>query len=121
MAGNIIAGVASLYVDGKAVRVAAQLTYRPTQSTRETLVGQDGVHGASEKPAAGFISAQCRDGGDVSVQDLGNTDNSTVVAQLVNGKLIIGRNMWRVGDPVEVLSEDATFEIRWEGLDVTEN
>ena len=45
--------------------------------------------------------------------------NVTVVAELANGKVITGRNMWTV-DAQEVKTTDATFPVRWEGISVEE-
>ncbi|HHE3764702.1 TPA: phage tail tube protein, partial [Escherichia coli] len=46
--------------------------------------------------------------------------NVNVIAELANGKTIIGRSLWTV-NVQEVESGDAVFDVRWEGRDVTEN
>ena len=43
-----------------------------------------------------------------------------IVAELANGKTIIGEGLWTV-NVQEVESEDAVFDVRWEGREVTEN
>lgn len=120
MADNMIAGTAYLTLDGRSVQLVGEFSYRPTQNTNETLVGMDGVHGVKSSPAAGMIKAKLRDSGAISISALGNATDVTVVAQLANGKTVIGRNMWRAGEPVEVDTEDASFAIQWEGADVSE-
>lgn len=117
---NRIAGTASITVDGRAYSIAGEGTYRVSAAKRETLTGQDGVHGYSEMPSAGKISWKGRDSGALSIGALDNAADATVVLSLANGKTIIGRNMWRTGEPIEVNSEDATFTVEFESDDVRE-
>lgn len=117
---NRLAGVAFISVDGQSYMLQADLTYRVSNVSRETLIGQDTVHGYSEKPEAGMISATLRDSKGLSVASLNSMTNSTVVCQLANGKTIIGRNMWTV-DVQEVKTADGTLEVKWEGPAVSEN
>ncbi|MEF3068066.1 phage tail tube protein [Pandoraea apista] len=121
MAGNPnrLAGTASITVDGTNYLLVGDFEYNPSSVTRETLSGQDGVHGFSEKKRPGSISASLRDAGNLTVADLNSMDNVTVVAQLANGKTIIGRNMWTVEDQT-VKSTDATIEVKFEGPQVSE-
>jgi len=119
MAQGLLAGTASVTIDGKTYLVSANFKYSPGTVTRETLTGMDGVHGYKEKPRAPRISMQLRDWGGLVVQDINNMTNVTVVGSLANGKTIIGRNMWSVEDQ-EVDSEDAVFDLNLEGPQVTE-
>ncbi|WNC90958.1 phage tail tube protein [Paraburkholderia sp. FT54] len=116
---NRLAGTATLTVDGQNYLLVGDFEYNPSTVTRESLVGMDDVHGFSEKKRVGSISGTLRDTGGLTVADLNAMDNSTVVAQLANGKTIIGRNMWTVEDQT-VKSTDATVEVKWEGPAVTE-
>jgi hypothetical protein len=118
---NRVAGTAYLSVDGRSYALVGELTYRPSITTRESVVGQDGVHGFKETPVAGKIGGKFRDTASVTVADLAAMSDVTVTAELANGKLIIGRNMWRTGEAPEVDTADSTFQIDWEGPDVTEN
>lgn len=117
---GLLAGTAYVTVDGLTVMVEGSFKYKPTRVKRETLTGMDGVHGYKEKPSAGSISMSLRDSRGTSVIGFNNQTSVTVVAQLANGKTIIGSNMWTV-DEQEVDSEDAKFDVKWEGLSVTEN
>ena len=118
---NRLAGVAVLSVAGQTYPIVGELTYRVNEFTVETLKGQDGIHGTKEMPQTGMIKGKLRDTGSISVAALAATRNVNVVAQLANGKVIAGNNMWRVGEPPEVNTEDATFDIEWEGATVSEN
>lgn len=117
---NLLAGQASVTIDGRSSLIVGEGTYRPSTSKRETLLGQDGVHGYSQMPQAGMIKWKGRDMGSLSVKDLNEATNVTVVLVLANGKNVVGRNMWRVGDPVEVNTEDGSFEVQFESADVSE-
>ena len=93
---NRLAGTAYLTVDGVTFAVTGDFEYSPSVISRESLVGMDRVHGYSEKPNVPHISCSIRDMGNLSVAGLNAMTNSTVVAELANGKTIIGRNMWTV-------------------------
>ncbi|TAL89286.1 MAG: phage tail protein [Candidimonas sp.] len=117
---NRLAGTAYLDVDGKKYLLRGSLNYNPSKSTRETIIGDDGVHGYSEKPFAGMISGKFTDGGGLLVADFNAMTNVTVTVELANGKTVTGRNMWTV-DAQEVDSEEASVEVKWEGRSVTES
>jgi Phage tail tube protein. len=115
-----LAGIATVTVDGVNYLLSGDFTYRPSTVTRETLKGQDTVHGYKEMPESGMISGTFRDASNMSVATFNAMTNVTVVCQLANGKIIIGRNMWTV-ETQEVKTEDGTFEVKWESQSVTEN
>ncbi|ORJ23959.1 phage tail tube protein (plasmid) [Rouxiella badensis] len=117
---NRIAGTASVSVDGVTIMIVGQFKYRPGTVKRETLTGMDGVHGFKEKPNPCMISAQVRDSGGTTVADFNSMTNVTVTAELANGKTIIGSGMWTT-DVQEVDSEDAVFDVTFEGGSVTES
>lgn len=116
---NRLAGIAYLSVDGTTYMLAGDLAYQVSTVSRETLAGQDRVHGYSEKPVAGYISATIRDWGGLSLAQVNAMTNVTVVAELANGKTITGRNMWTV-ESQEVKTSEATADVRWEGFSVQE-
>lgn len=116
---NRLAGVAYVTVDGQQYLLKGDLTYDVSTVTRESLVGQDTVHGYSEKPKAGSISGTFRDSGGLTVAAINAMTNVTVVAELANGKTIIGSNMWTV-ESQEVETEEGTFKVKWESGNVVE-
>jgi len=116
---NRLAGVAYLTVDGTNYMLAGDFTYSVSKVLRETLTGQDRVHGYSEKPVAGKMSCSVRDAGGLSVASFNAMTNVTVTVELANGKTIVGRNMWTV-EPQEVKTAEAIFEVKWEGFSVEE-
>ena len=116
-----IAGTLSVTIDGVPYNVSGSCNYLVSSTTRETLKGQDGIHGYKEMPKEGWISFHGRDSGAVSMAALNGVSSSTVVASLVNGKVIIATAAWRDGDPAEVNTEDGTFDIKFAAASVTEN
>jgi hypothetical protein len=116
---NRLAGVAYITVDGKSYMLAADAAYSVSKVKRETLTGQSGVHGYSETPIAGSISGTFRDAGNLTVADFNAMTNVTVMLELANGKMVVGRNMWTV-ESQEVKATEATFEVKFEGLTVEE-
>lgn len=117
---NLLAGTASVTVGGLTIMVAGKFKYRPSKLKRTTLSGMDGVHGYKDEYVPGQISCDVRDSGGTTVADFNSQTNVNIVAQLANGKIIIGSGMWTV-DTQDVNSEDATFTVTWEGREVTEN
>ena len=111
---NRLAGVAYVTVDGVPCALVGELSYDPGLVTRKTESGQDGVHGYSEMPFASYIEGTFRDRGGLTVAAFNGMTNNTVVAELANGKVIIGRNMWTV-ETQEVDTVEAKFKVRWEG------
>lgn len=111
---NRLAGIAYVSVDGKNYMLTGQLSYSPSTVTRQTLTGQDRVHGYSEAPHAGSISGNFRDAQGLTVADFNVMSNVTVVCELANGKTVIGRNMW-TADAQEVDTEQGSFSVKWEG------
>lgn len=116
---NRLAGIAYINADGKTHMLAGDLTYNTSKVTRETLTGQDRVHGYSEKPTPGQISAKLRDAGGLKVADFNAMTNVTVTLELANGKTVVGRNMWTIENQT-VETAEGTFEVKWEGPSVEE-
>lgn len=112
---NRLAGEAELTVDGQTYMVAGDFKYSPGSVTRETLIGQDQVHGYKEMPRAPFISASLRDSGGLTVAALNTMTSVTISAILSNSKQVIGRGMWTV-EAQEVDTQEAKLEVKFEGL-----
>lgn len=115
---NRVAGVATITVDGESFALRGEFAYRVATVDRSTIAGQDGIHGYKEMPTAGQISAQFTDTGRLDVAAINAMTNVTVIAELANGKTVIGRNMWTTGTQ-DVKTVDSTLDTIWEGPDVT--
>ncbi|WP_353191412.1 phage tail tube protein [Pandoraea pnomenusa] len=112
---GFIAGTAYTTIDGTNYQLEGQLKYDLGKVTRESLAGQDTVHGFSEKPKAPSISMSIRDSGGLDLAKINAMRSVTLVLELANGKTVIGRNMWTV-EAQEVDTTEAKFDAKFEGL-----
>jgi hypothetical protein len=119
MSSNLLAGIAKVSIDGVTRQLEGGAKYSSSTVKREALTGPDGFHGWKETPVPGSITMSLRDAGDMTVGDFNTLRNSTVVLELANGKIVTGRNMGTT-DAQEVDTEDAKFEVKFEGPQVSE-
>lgn len=112
---GFIAGTAYITVDGTNYQLEGQLKYDLGNVTRESLSGQDTVHGFSEKPKAPSISASIRDSGGLDLAKINAMRSVTVFLELANGKGVLGRKMWTV-EAQEVDTTEAKLDVKWEGM-----
>lgn len=121
MAENRLGGTAFISVDGQTYALRADAKYKCNKSSREWVSGMDGPHGTIEKPVVGSISMVLSDGGALTVEDFDTMRDVTVVLELINGKIVTGRNMSTVGDDgQEVDAMEGKFEVKFQGPDVSE-
>ncbi|MCI1794976.1 MAG: phage tail tube protein [Acetobacter lovaniensis] len=111
-------GVAAGFIDGVPYDII-ETRYSPTKVVRETLKGQNGIHGFSEMPQQGRIVMSIRDAGGMSVADFSDMSDNEVQLSLANGKTVGGAGMWCT-EAVEVNTVEATMEVTFEGASVTE-
>jgi len=120
MSGSqLLAGITNAKIDGVTYQLEGKARYRVAKVKRDSLMGQDGFHGFKEMPLPGSIKMSLRDSGGLSIADFNAMRNATVVLELANGKIVTGRNMGTV-EAEEVDTEEATFEVSFEGPEVTE-
>lgn len=115
-----LAGITGVTIDGTPYMVVSDVTWSPANWKRETLVGLDSVHGFSEVPIQGFVEATLRDSGSISVGAFNNMRCVEVLVSLANGKIVGGSNMWNTS-ALEVRAAEGTFQVRFDGMDVSEN
>jgi hypothetical protein len=110
-----IAGMAYLRVDGRQYALRGNLVVSIDSEEREGVPGQDGMHGFIERPRVPFIEADLSDLGGLSLQQLGRIRNTTVQAELANGKKYLLRNAW-TSTPRELNTADGQVTVRFEGM-----
>lgn len=118
MASMRLAGVASGFINGVPYDII-ETRYSPSKVVRETLKGQNGIHGFSEMPQQGRIVMSIRDAGGMTVADFSDMSDVEVQLALANGKSVGGAGMWCT-EAVEVNTVEATMEVTFEGKQVTE-
>ena len=112
------AGVTEGYVNGVSYDIT-ESRYSPTRWVRETLKGQNGIHGYSENYQQGRIVLSVRDAGGLTVADFNDMVDAEVQLQLANGKSVGGQPMWCT-EAIEVNTAEATMEVTFEGPSVIE-
>jgi hypothetical protein len=110
-----IAGVAYLRVDGAQYALRGNLTVSIDSAEREGVPGQDGIHGFIERPRVPFIEADLSDIGGLSIETIAGMVNTTVQAELANGKKYVLRNAW-TSTARELNTADGQVTVRWEGM-----
>jgi hypothetical protein len=110
-----IAGLAYVRVDGAQYALRGNLTVSIDGEEREGVPGQDGMHGFIERPRVPYIEADLSDLGGLSLERLSRMTNTTVQAELANGKKYLLRNAW-TSTPRELNTADGQVTVRWEGM-----
>jgi len=115
MACRRIAGVAFVYVDGRQYPLRGNLVISIDTIERTGVAGQDGVHGFTETPRVPWIEGDFSDIGGLSLMSLQAMCDTTVTAELANGKTYILRNAW-TSTAREFNAADGQATVRWEGM-----
>ncbi|HDR9834520.1 MULTISPECIES: phage tail tube protein [Burkholderia] len=111
---GLLAGTASLTINGTTYMLRGDFKYKVASKKRSSISGMDAVHGYKEEVSPPYIAFNLSDWGGMTVADIANMTDVSCVAQLANGKTIIGRDMWTVEEQ-EVDSTEAKFDVRLEG------
>jgi hypothetical protein len=110
-----IAGVAFLRVDGQQYALKGNLSIAIDPFSREGIAGMDGVHGYKETPLVPHITFDISDTGGLSMQQLRAYCNSTVTAELGNGKTYLLRGAWTAA-VMELNAVDGQITVQFQGL-----
>lgn len=114
-----VAGSLYLKIDGEQYDLRGDIKISPVNVQREGIVGLDGPHGFKETPVLPYIEAMITDGAGLSLQDLMALTNSTVTAELKNGKTYILREGFTT-TAIELDGDEGQFSLRFEGPQMEE-
>lgn len=114
-----IAGIAYLKVDGSQYPLRGNFTVSPSPTERAMIAGQDYVHGFSENPRVPFIEGDVSLTADVSSETLDAFTDSTVTAELANGRAYILHHATCVSK-LELNTKDGQTRVRFEGTSCDE-
>ena len=114
---GLLAGIGTVAIDGTLYNVTDP-TWSETLIEYEYLVGYNGVHGRKGTYVVPFIAFKVRDDATISVSDFNSMTNSEVLLTMANGKTVAGHNMCCM-KVVEVDANDAIFDVRFEGGQVS--
>jgi Phage tail tube protein len=115
----ILAGEASVAVNGTSYDLFGSLTYDPVTSIPETIKGQGGVFGIKSMPEPSKASMTLMDNGAMYVGAFNGLQGASLTFNLANGKSVVMSNCWQVGE-ISVNTVDGTFEIKFEGKSMIE-
>lgn len=106
-----IAGIAYLTAGGKQLALRGNLVVSPFSEEKTMVAGQDGVHGHTVMPRVPWIEGDFSDI-NLSFEELQAMSAETVTAELVNGKVYVGRECIVEGAP-DLNTQEGTAKIRW--------
>src|SRR5262245_49469253 len=109
------AGIAFIMVDSQQYRLRGNLTVSPSPVERTMIAGQDVVHGYQELPRVPYIECDLSAMPELSLEDLLDQTDVTVVAQLANG-IAYALSGAVVKGGFEENTRDGQLRVRWEGL-----
>lgn len=112
-------GLIQFKVGGQRYDAKGSFSYQIANTMRESIVGQDGVHGFKEVATPPFVEGVITDSADVDLAFLNTIEDTTVTLELANGKVIVLRNAYVV-NAVEGSSEEGELSVRLEGISGTE-
>lgn len=119
MADQRRGGTIALSVGGEIQDAKGEFTYQLGTVKRDAIVGQDRVHGYTEKPQVPYIEGTITDRGNLDVKTLFSAKDITVTLGLANGKTISLTEAWFAGEGKGTTSE-GELEVRWEGINCEE-
>ena len=117
--GQRFAGTAYLTAAGKMYDLRGGLIVSPSRIKRESVAGQDGVHGFIETQLVPFIKAELSPTDGLSIAELDAMTDITVTAQLANGKNYVLSGAWSAGAH-EIGTADGKVAVEWRGLSCDE-
>lgn len=112
--GKRVAGISYLKV-GSTQYPIQELEYHVTSTTREAVIGLNGVHGYKETYVAPYISGQITTAPEVSIETLHDTTDETVMVECPDGRVIVLRNAWYAGESTAAPA-DGKVAFKFEGL-----
>jgi hypothetical protein len=100
-------------------RAKGSFKYNLGKPKREPVLGQDDVHGYTEKPQAAYIEGTITDDADLDLANLVQMVSKTVTIELANGKVISLRDAVFTGDG-EGSTEEGEITVRFDGKSAVE-
>lgn len=110
---NARGGRLYLKVDGALQEAKGDFTYGIGTDKRESIIGSSSVHGYKRTVQAPFIEGAITDSATLSLSALTSIDGATITLELQNGKTIVLRDAWYVGEG-SVSTGEGEIAVRFE-------
>lgn len=118
MSGRV-SGTIIFKVDGQQYSVFAGISYSLGRAKRESFTDSAHEPHYKEVGQVPFIAGELIDKNSVDVAKFLEVDEVTITAELANGKTIVLRDAWQVGEG-EVNAEEGKIPFRFEGKSAEE-
>ena len=110
-----VGGILFLKVDGEGFQAKGEFTYNINPVKRESVVGQDGVHGYKEEPKAIFFEGSITDSDELDLEGFQKITDATAILELANGKVIQFREAFYAADG-DVTTSEGEIQVRFESI-----
>jgi hypothetical protein len=107
--GKKVAGTVYVKVDGGQVTAMGGVECPLMDKKRETVA--PGFF--KEEDLAPYVKLSCIDDPDLEIKNIVNSTNSTITAELGNGRVYVLSGAYLVGEPAT--KEDGTIDFEWNG------
>lgn len=115
MAGQRIAGVCYIKLDGEQLEVKGSVEVPLSSTMRETQMGANGPAGFSEMAQRPFIKLTAFFPPNFPIEKVTESTDLTVTAELANGKTYVLSQAWMEGEGT-VSNDDGTTELEFSGM-----
>lgn len=109
-----IAGITYINVDGVPLELKGSINVAPGSTSRESIVGLDGVQGYKEIPVVPFVECTITDSANVDLNAIEKLANVTVTVELANGKTAVVNQAAQMNQ-LENNPEEGEVTVRFEG------
>jgi trimethylamine:corrinoid methyltransferase-like protein len=117
---NRVAGLLSFKVNGEVIATAAEgIEYCLGTPKQTAVMSATGVAGCKLEPQVPYISGKCIDSKKHDLRKVFTASDVSCVAELANGKTIMGSAGWYAGDGT-ASTDTGQFDGRWEFMRVEE-
>jgi len=110
-----VGGLLFLKVNGELFQAKGEFTHNINPVKRESVVGQDGVHGFKEEPKVRFIEGSITDSDELDLEDFYQIRDATITLELANGKVVVLREAFYAADG-DVTTSEGEIQVRFEGI-----
>lgn len=108
-----VGGIIQVSVNGEVQQAKGNWSYNLGLPKRDPVIGEDGIHGYTEKPQVAFIEGEITDRGDLDLQSLASLTDSTITIRLANGKMVSISGAWFAGEGT-AQTQEGNVSVRFE-------
>ena len=116
---NRVGGIINFTIDGNQIFARGNFKVTPGTVKREGIAGQDGVHGYTEMPIVPGIEGDLTTVQSQSLAALEGITDSTITAQLANGKTYVLSQAWTEA-AFEIDTAEGKFGAKFQGMSCDE-